>query len=241
MEYEMGFDLVLSARGKRVMDRHKARALRALKEAGDVREAARSLRTTEPRLRKRLGRLRDEHGRSLVSLGRARASLTDEGRMLLETYESRSRFISEQISLRYRNPLLTVDGIIITDEGMVAVRRGREPFKGKLALPGGIVEYGETVEEAVVREVREETGLEALPERLVTIRSRPDRDPRGHFITAVFLMRAIGGKLQSGDDADGVTLVPLDPLPEMAFDHGEIVRDFLAGEGMRKCPPPPNR
>jgi 8-oxo-dGTP diphosphatase len=241
MEYEVGFDLVLSARGKRVMDRHKARALRALREAGGLKGAARLLRTDDSQLSKRLSRLEDEGGRPLVAISRGRASLTQDGERLLEVYESRTRFISEQISHRYRNPLLTVDGIILMDQGVVTVRRGRQPFQGKLALPGGIVEYGETVEEAVVREVREETGLETLPERLVSIRSRPDRDPRGHFIAAVFLLRVVGGRLEPGDDAEGVTLVPLEPLPDLAFDHSEIVRDFLAGEGVCKCPTLPNR
>ena len=60
---------------------------------------------------------------------------------------------------RHKNPVLTVDGILVTNGRLLLVRRGREPEKGKLALPGGIVEYGETTEEAVVREVREETGI----------------------------------------------------------------------------------
>lgn len=241
MDYEVGFDLVLSARGKRVMDRHKARALKALRDAGDLDHAAKMLRTSESRLRKRLSGLRDESGRPLVTVRRGRTSLTEEGEQLLEVFEGRTDFIEEQISHRYRNPLLTVDGIVLLDEGMVAIRRRNPPFQGDLALPGGIVEYGETVEEAVVREVREETGLETLPERLVSIRSDPERDPRGHFISAVYLMRVVGGSLRSGDDAEAVTVVPFDPLPDLAFDHGDIVRDFLAGEGARRCPDLPNR
>jgi 8-oxo-dGTP diphosphatase len=241
MDYEIGFELVLRARGRRVMDRSKAMVLRALREAGDLKGAARMLRTDEPRLRKRVNRFKDEQGRPLVEIDRSRASLTNEGERLLEVYDNRTRFILEQVERRYRNPLLTVDGIIIMEGGVVAVKRGREPFRGKLSLPGGIVEYGETVEEAVVREVREETGLETLPERLVSLRSQPGRDPRGHFVSAVFLMRVIGGRLESGDDASDVTLVPLDPLPDIAFDHVEILRDYLAEDEARERTARPNR
>jgi 8-oxo-dGTP diphosphatase len=241
MEYDMGFDLVLSAGGIRVLDRQKARTLRALKESGGLGEVAKKLRTTEKLLRKRIDRLMDENGKPFVSIKGGRASLTKDGIKALDVYESRSKFISELISHRYRNPLLTVDGIVIHDDGLVVVRRARLPCKGRMALPGGIVEYGETVEEAVVREVREETGLETVPERLVSIRSKADRDPRGHFVSIVFLLRVVGGRMRSGDDADAVALVPLDPLPDLAFDHTEIVRDFLAGEGLGECPVHSNR
>lgn len=92
------------------------------------------------------------------------------------------------------------------------------------------MEYGETVEEAVVREVEEETGLRTVPERLVALRSNPERDPRGHFVSAVYSMKVVGGRLRSGDDASGVTIMPCDPLPDLAFDHSDILRDFLADE-----------
>jgi 8-oxo-dGTP diphosphatase len=88
--------------------------------------------------------------------------------------------------------------------------------------------YGETLEHCVVREVQEETGLKTEIVDLVGVYSAPDRDPRGHFVTAVFHLRPIGGSLKAGDDAKEAEWVPLDRLPKFAFDHGKIVQEFLS-------------
>lgn len=107
------------------------------------------------------------------------------------------------------------------------VKRGREPFKGMYALPGGFVEYGESVEDAVVREVLEETGLKTRIVRMLGIYSKPGRDPRGHVASVVFVLDAEKGSAVAGDDASDAEWVPLSRLPEeMAFDHAEIVRAF---------------
>jgi 8-oxo-dGTP diphosphatase len=234
MDYEIDFDLVLKARGRRVMDRRKARVLRSIRDAGDLRDLARALRRDKAGLVTSIENLKDDKGRPLVALRRGKASLTDEGEMLLELYESRSNFVKEQIEGRYRNPLLTVDAVVPKDAGLVVVRRGKGPFKGELALPGGIVEYGETIEDAVAREVLEETGLVASPIRLIGVRSMPDRDPRGHFVSVVFLMKVVGGSLRPGDDAEGVEVVPFDPLPSLAFDHSDIIREYLRHSTRRR-------
>ncbi len=127
----------------------------------------------------------------------------------------------------YRNPVLTVDGILVVNGKLLLVRRGREPNKGKLALPGGIVEYGETTEEAVVRELREETGISTKPVRLLGVYSDPARDPRGHFITAAYVMTYEDGQLRAGDDAADALFLPIRDTPRLAFDHSRIVGDFL--------------
>ncbi|WP_290900461.1 NUDIX hydrolase [Ferroglobus sp.] len=120
---------------------------------------------------------------------------------------------------------LTVDAIIPYEGGIVLVRRKNEPFKGKYALPGGIVEYGERVEDAAVREAEEETGLKCKIERLVGVYSDPNRDPRGHFVSICFILIPVGGELKAGSDAEDVKVFKLEELPELAFDHEKMIKD----------------
>src|SRR3989442_14405570 len=98
-------------------------------------------------------------------------------------------------------PSVAVDGIVLHGGKLVAVRRKNEPYRGMPALPGGFVELGETTVIAVVREVREETGLETSVKRLVGGFSDPRRGPRGHVISTVYKLDAIGGRLKAGRDA----------------------------------------
>jgi 8-oxo-dGTP diphosphatase len=124
------------------------------------------------------------------------------------------------------HPAVTVDGLVLVDEKLIAVRRRNDPFRGMPALPGGFVELGETTLEAVVREVREETGLETRMVRLVGVFSDPDRDPRGHTVSIAYALEAIGGRLRAGSDAAAIILVDPDEPPKMAFDHNDIVRKW---------------
>lgn len=123
-----------------------------------------------------------------------------------------------------RHPSVTVDGLVLVDGKLVAVRRRNAPFPGMPALPGGFVELGETTVEAVVREVREETGLETRVTRLVGVFSDPNRDPRGHTVSIAYGLEAVGGTLAAGSDAADIVLVDPDRPPALAFDHNEIVR-----------------
>src|ERR687893_3047026 len=119
-----------------------------------------------------------------------------------------------------------VDVVIPSEGGVVLIRRGSEPFEGKWALPGGFVDVGETVREAAVREVAEETGLAVEVSRLVGVYSEPDRDPRGHNVSVAFLARVLGGDLSAASDAAEVSV--LDPESvKLAFDHRRIVEDAL--------------
>ncbi len=127
---------------------------------------------------------------------------------------------------------LTVDAIIPYKGGIVLIKRKNDPYKGFYALPGGIVEYGERVEEAVVREVLEETGLRCEIKRLIGVYSDPNRDPRGHFVSVCFLMEAVGGELKASSDAEDVKVFNLKNLPKLAFDHEKMIKDaevFLSG------------
>jgi 8-oxo-dGTP diphosphatase len=126
-----------------------------------------------------------------------------------------------------RRPLLTVDVIIRRRDGsLVLVKRLNPPFKDFYAIPGGFVEYGETVEDAAVREAKEETGLNVRIRRLVGVYSDPNRDPRGHVVTIAYLAEEISGELRAGGDAGEVEAFKGLPS-KLAFDHRKILRDAL--------------
>lgn len=124
-------------------------------------------------------------------------------------------------------PFLTVDAIIEVSGGIVLVQRSNPPLG--FALPGGFVDYGETLEEAVRRESREETDLELLDLAQLHTYSDPSRDPRFHTVTTVFTARA-DGTPRAGDDAAGIQVVAHARIKSMsfAFDHAQVLSDYLA-------------
>ena len=127
----------------------------------------------------------------------------------------------------HKNPALTVDAVIVKDGKIVLIKRKEEPFQGQYALPGGFVEYDETVEAALRREVLEETGLVVEVTSLVGIYSDPRRDPRGHVVSAAFAAVIVSGELASGSDAAEANFLEITHLPPLAFDHAQIARDAL--------------
>jgi 8-oxo-dGTP diphosphatase len=126
-------------------------------------------------------------------------------------------------------PKIMVDVVVPSEEGRILlIRRGTDPYEGYWALPGGFVEVGETLEAAAAREAEEETGLEVEIVRLVGVYSDPDRDPRGHNVSAAYLARIREGEPSAATDAAEVSF--LDPSTvELAFDHEKIIADALAG------------
>lgn len=120
---------------------------------------------------------------------------------------------------------LAVDAIILYDGRILLIRRGCEPFKGRLALPGGFVNQDETVEQAVLRETKEETGLDTEIVRLIGVYSDPGRDPRGPTVSVCYRLRVTGGVPGASSDAAAVELVPPDTVPALAFDHGRMLDD----------------
>jgi len=120
---------------------------------------------------------------------------------------------------------LTVDAIIPYKGKIVLIKRKNEPYKDHYALPGGIVEYGESVESALIREAKEETGLDVEPYKLVGVYSQPDRDPRGHFVSICFIALPKGGELKASSDAKEVALFDFDSIPKLAFDHNKMIED----------------
>ncbi len=127
----------------------------------------------------------------------------------------------------YRNPFPTVDVIIEVEGGIVLIQRRNPPYGW--ALPGGFVDYGESLEEAAVREAKEETSLDVELLSQLGAYSDPGRDPRQHNISVVFVARSKSkGKPVASDDALGVGVFDADSLPEeLAFDHDKILKDYF--------------
>ncbi len=127
----------------------------------------------------------------------------------------------------YANPTPTTDVIIYDPKkGIVIISRKNFPYG--YALPGGFIDAGETAEHAAVREMKEETGLDVKLLGLLGVYSHPDRDPRQHTMSVVFVGAALDpDKLEAGDDAGAAAFYPLDALPEgFAFDHEKIINNF---------------
>ncbi len=127
----------------------------------------------------------------------------------------------------FRNPTPTVD-IIIEIGGRIVLIKRKNPPHG-WALPGGFVDYGESFETAAVREAREETGLDVTDLEQLHTYSNPDRDARMHTASTVFTARGEGVPL-AGDDAGEVQLFTQADLPDLAFDHAEILADYFSGK-----------
>jgi len=126
----------------------------------------------------------------------------------------------------YRNPVPTVDVVVqFPDRTIVLIKRKNPPYGW--ALPGGFVDYGESLEQAATREAAEETSLQVQLLGLVGVYSSPKRDPRQHTLSVTFAARPLSPEtLQAGDDASSVSRFALDALPELAFDHADIVADY---------------
>ena len=124
----------------------------------------------------------------------------------------------------YKNPLPTVDIIIETKDGIVLIERKNKPFGW--ALPGGFVDYGESLEQAATREALEETGLQVTLKQQLKTYSAPDRDSRHHTISTVFLATAEGSP-RAGDDAVNADIFARKNLPPLAFDHTKILADYF--------------
>jgi 8-oxo-dGTP diphosphatase len=125
-----------------------------------------------------------------------------------------------------KTPALTVDCVVLDrQQRLLVVRRGKPPFKGMYALPGGFVDIGEAVEDACRRELLEETGVRAGKLQLLGVYSDPKRDPRGHTCSVAFLTRVQRASAKAGDDAAAVEWIENWSRVDMAFDHARILAD----------------
>ena len=117
------------------------------------------------------------------------------------------------------SPIAGVAATVFRGSEVLLVRRGNEPSKGRLGIPGGVVELGETAEEAVVREVEEETGIVVKPLRVLDVLDSIVRDDEGgvrfHYVLLEFLCEPIGGELRASSDVSDALWAPLECLEEL--------------------------
>lgn len=138
-------------------------------------------------------------------------------------------------------------GAVVVDAGRVLlIRRGKEPLRGRWVVPGGTVELGETLEAAVIRELKEETGLDVRPLELVTVFDRIAREPGGgvsyHYVIVDFLCERTGGRLQAGDDALEAVFAGPEDLPALRLPPKalEVVLDGFRRAGVALPDPLPS-
>lgn len=135
-------------------------------------------------------------------------------------------------SNEYKNPIPTVDTIIDNDSQVLLVKRVKEPFKGKMVIPGGFMIIGETAEEAAIREVKEEASLDIHVEHILGVYSNPSRDPRGHIMSTVFIGQISSDSAHKNPEAgDGVTSIKWMNVKaieneDLGFDHKQILKDY---------------
>ena len=145
----------------------------------------------------------------------------------------------DEYQKKYKIPSLTTDALVLRkhkdDEyhDILLVTRGRDPFAGKLAFPGGFVNYGEDPEHGCIRELKEETELDGKDIELLTVRGDPKRDPRRHVVTIVYLVHVDpDSQPKGGDDAKDAKFYDLKDIiknqkDNMSFDHFSIIEELV--------------
>lgn len=131
---------------------------------------------------------------------------------------------------QYPRPAVTVDAILISpDRKILLIERGREPYKGKWALPGGFIDMDEELETACIRELEEETGIRVEALRQFKAYGGVNRDPRHRTVSVIFYAFTDEELIASaGDDASKAQWFSINQLPELAFDHRLILEEFQA-------------
>lgn len=211
--------------------------LKRIEEEGSIRKASMRMKLSYRHAWGMIQEIEENLGFKVVESlrggrGGGETRLTEEGKKLLRMYEKYEKVFDYVSKHPYIKPSITVDMILVENDSILLIKRKHEPFRGMYALPGGFVEYGEKTEDAAVREMKEETGLDVEIVRLVGIYSDPHRDPRDHTITVVYEVKRRKGDLKGGDDAQEARFFPLNSLPPLAFDHTKIVRDYLLLRGV---------
>ena len=147
--------------------------------------------------------------------------------------------MTDECQKKDKSPSLAADAIVLRKHkndqfhDILLVTRGKDPFYGKLAFPGGFVNYGENPEHGCLRELKEETELDGLDIELLTVRGDPKRDPRRHVVTIVYIVNVDpDAKPKGGDDAKDAKFYDLKNIIEtqkdnMSFDHYSIIEELV--------------
>jgi len=118
-----------------------------------------------------------------------------------------------------------IDALITQGTQVLMIKRKHSPFKDMWALPGGKLEENETLEECLVREVKEETGLGVTSFKMLDVYSKPGRDPRGHYVSVLYKVTEYSGEIQAGDDAASARFMFISSKTELAFDHKQMLEE----------------
>lgn len=221
--------------GKFVMGEGRAKLLRLIDNEKSLRKASKKMKMS---YRYAWGVVRDMNrsfGKKVVKPVRGgakggRTMLTKAGKDLLSKFEEKNKQIDAL--LRYgRKPSLAADIIVVTDKKVLLIKRKNPPFKGMYALPGGFINYGESGEDAALRELKEETSVSGKSIQLFGVYSKMGRDPRGHTVSLVYEVKAKSSKYSAGSDAADARFFPLKKLPKLGFDHALVLKEYVKSQG----------
>lgn len=215
------FDLLYD--GRRLLSEDEMRELRKYAEAGG-RAAEHVIFDIDARFRDVVGSpaLGDSHTLSSACLN------------ALSIFEIKVRLSREQLIHRWNSPSVAADSIVLRNGKVLLVKRMKDPYKDYYALPGGILDDEETLEECALRELREETGIEGRVDGLLAILSDPARDPRVRMVSAVFVVDYVSGEPRGGDDAAEALFMDIDRLPALAYDHDRAMALFRSSGYFRR-------
>ena len=135
---------------------------------------------------------------------------------------------------KVKRPILTVDGVIVEKGKVLMVKRASYPFIESWVLPGGHVEYGEKIEKAIKREIKEELGISVKIKKIIGVYSDPKRDPRYHTVSVVYLLEKNKDKIRLNYEASEFKYFSFKKLPlKIGFDHRKILNDFKKSNRVR--------
>jgi len=235
-DYTKKFRMWFERDGRVIFGDGRARLLNLIAETGSLRKAAEEMEMSYRHAWGVIKEMNESAGEPMVisERGGSRGGstlLTALAENLLAEYE-KSRGGMEK-TLKYGRIDVAADAVILMGENVVLIKRKNEPYRGMYALPGGFLEDGETLEECVLREVKEETALICRIDGLIGVFSEIDRDPRGRTVSAAYLLRPVSEDIAPapGDDASEIKLVPLSEIEgkKLAFDHARIIKRCAEG------------